>query len=74
MNDIFTECIDLCISECKKEKVKKTLKQEILTPLVDCILIQIQPYIIGTALFLILILVLIVLVLYFILLPSGTKS
>lgn len=69
-NKIINEAMEICICEFKKEKNRKKIEDDILSPLIDFILDKIKPYILGTSIFLITIILLIICILY-IILVSG---
>lgn len=57
---LVTECLEICINELNNKKNRERIESEIITPLIDYILLRIKPYIIGTTVFFITITLLII--------------
>ncbi len=70
VNKIVTECVETGIYELKKEKYRKILEDDIVGPLIQYILEQIKPYILGMSIFLSTIIILIICVLSLLLIKS----
>lgn len=66
---LLNDAIKICLKELDKKDTKECIQNSILTPIVDYILIQLKPYILGTCMFLVSIVLLIVCILYLIIFP-----
>ena len=68
VNKIIEEIIGLISCEIKKENTREKLESEVLSPIIDYILCQIKPYILGTCVFLVTITILIISIIFLIIL------
>jgi hypothetical protein len=75
LNKIICEIVDSCAAELNKEKTKQKIEREVLAPVIDYILTQLKPYILGTCVFLVILTLLILSIIILIILkPSSSSS
>lgn len=67
INKLISEILEICVDEMKKDKNRRTVEEELVSPLIYYILEKIKPYVIGLSIFLITIILLIICILYLIL-------
>ena len=63
IKSLISDSINLCIIEFKKDKNRKKIEDEILSPVIEFILEKIKPYILGMSIFLVTIILLIICIL-----------
>jgi len=66
---MLNEAIDICSLELKKDETQ----DKVLKPIIDCIIVKIQPYIIGFSIFLVTLVVLILCILFLIVFKVPVK-
>jgi hypothetical protein len=67
---LIAEVVSMCVSTVKKER--ESIEEEVLAPMVDYVITQIKPYILGTCIFFAAITVLIISIIFLIIFkPSN---
>jgi hypothetical protein len=67
---LIAEIVSMCVSTVKKER--ESIEEEVLAPMVDYVIMQIKPYILGTCIFFAAITVLIISIIFLIIFkPSN---
>jgi hypothetical protein len=60
ISKLINQFIDKCIIECENKHNKKRIQEKILSPMIEFIINEIKPYILGMSLFLVTIVILII--------------
>ena len=71
VNNIIEDIINLISCEIKKDNTREKIETEVISPIVEYILCQIKPYILGTCVFLVTITVLIICIIFLIIMKPS---
>ena len=61
---MISNLIDSCIRECKKEKNRKRIDEEVISPIIEMVLVKLKPFLIGACIFLALVIPLMLCILF----------